>query len=42
MPKRVAGILAKNTTGYRPVWDMGRAAGVKKRQRITGINRPST
>ncbi|AGL01497.1 hypothetical protein Desgi_2058 [Desulfoscipio gibsoniae DSM 7213] len=42
MVKRVAGLLAKNSTGYRPVWDMGRAADIKKRQRITGINRPST
>jgi hypothetical protein len=42
MAKRVAGLLAKNSTGYRSVWDMGRAASIKKRQRISGINRPST
>lgn len=42
MAKRIAGLLAKNTTGYRPVWDMGRAADMKKRQKLRGVNRPST
>jgi len=40
--KRVTGIAAKNPLGYRPVWEVGRAANIKKRQRITSINRPST
>lgn len=39
--RRIKG-LAGNITGYRPVWDMGKAADLKKRQRIKGINRPST
>jgi len=42
MAKRVVGLLAKNRTGYRPVWDMGKAADMKKLQRISGVNRPST
>lgn len=47
MPKRIQGVLKDYNTpgtgkfGYRPVWDMGRAADYKKRTRITGINRPS-
>ncbi|KAF1084706.1 hypothetical protein SPSYN_02488 [Sporotomaculum syntrophicum] len=41
MAKQVRGILAKNT-GYRQVWDMGKAANMKKKQKISGVNQPST
>jgi len=42
MAKKITGIAIKNPMGYRPVWETGRAANMKKRQRITGVNRPST
>jgi hypothetical protein len=48
MARKIQGILKNNgkqrsvESGYRPVWDMGRAGRIKKRQRITGIDRPST
>ncbi len=42
LAKQVRGILAKNSTGYRQVWDMGKAANMKKRQKISGVNQPST
>ncbi len=42
MAKRVMGLLANKDTGYRQVWNMGKAADMKKRQRIHGVNRPST
>jgi hypothetical protein len=42
MARRIKGIKADNLPGYRPVWDMGKAADIKKRQKIRGINRPST
>lgn len=28
-------------TGYKEVWDTGRASAKKKRGKMTGINRPS-
>jgi len=46
--KRVYGVLAKYRVpgstgeGYRPVWDMGRAAEDKKRTRRRGMSRPGT
>jgi len=48
MVKRIQGVIKdynKQRTsrlGYRPVWDMGRAGAIKKRQRVTGVNRPGT
>ncbi len=33
---------ASADTGYRRVWDVGKSASVKRRQRISGKNRPST
>lgn len=42
MAKQVRGVRARRFPGYRPVWEMGRAAYVKRRQRVTGENRPST
>lgn len=48
MAKRIQGVIKEyhvpgsTSLGYRPVWEMGRAADYKKRTRITGINRPST
>jgi hypothetical protein len=29
-------------TGYRDTWDLGKAAGNKRRWRVRGVNRPST
>ncbi|WP_200798136.1 hypothetical protein [Desulforamulus putei] len=34
--------LVGKTGGYHATWDAGRANDMKKRQRISGINRPST
>lgn len=47
MSRRIQGFTKDQTKqrsgtwGYRPVWDMGKAGRVKKRQKLTGINRPS-
>lgn len=47
MTRKIQGVLKKyhvpgsGKMGYRPVWEMGRAADCKKRTRMTGINRPS-
>jgi len=46
--KRVYGVVARYRApgstgeGYRPVWEVGRAAGAKRKTRRRGINRPST
>ncbi|WP_257720092.1 hypothetical protein [Desulfotruncus alcoholivorax] len=42
MAKKIKGLSARNYYGYRPVWEMGGAADAKKRQRIRGVDRPST
>ncbi|SFG02053.1 hypothetical protein SAMN05660649_00509 [Desulfotomaculum arcticum] len=42
MVKKIKGLRAKNFYGYRPVWEMGRAADAKKNQKIVGVNRPGT
>ena len=42
MVKKIKGLRAEKFYGYRPVWEMGRAADAKKRQRLKGVNRPST
>mgnify|MGYP000445229056 CR=1 FL=1 len=41
MVKRIRGIAGNNFLGYRPVWEMGKAAKVKRKQKMTGENRPS-
>lgn len=46
--KRVYGVLARyrvpgaDASGYRPVWDTGRAAANKRRSRRSGPDRPGT
>lgn len=46
--KRVYGVVARYRVpgsmegGYRPVWEVGRAAEAKRKTRRRGINRPST
>lgn len=48
MVKRIQGVIKNYDrqrtffTGYRNVWNMGRAGRIKRSQRLTGINRPST
>ena len=42
MAKQIRGVPARRYPGYRPVWEMGRAALIKRKQRVTGENRPST
>jgi len=48
MARKIQGVVKnyckQRTTesGYRPVWDMGQAGRIKKRQRMTGVDRPST
>ncbi|GAB6157748.1 hypothetical protein JCM39194_09480 [Desulfotomaculum varum] len=47
MRKRIRGSLKhtgsiREAGGYQAVWETGRAAETKKRQRISGINRPAT
>ena len=53
MRKRIRGFMKNAGTrgevalvgkfgGYHETWDTGRANAIKKMQRITGINRPST
>jgi len=39
---QIKGVSARRFPGYRPVWEMGKAAQIKRRQRVTGENRPST
>ena len=34
--------LVGQTSGYHETWDTGVANATKKRQKLTGINRPST
>ena len=47
MSKRIKGIPKKcgvpgsTRTGYRDTWDLGKAAGSKRRWRAGGVNRPS-
>jgi len=40
--KQIKGVSTRRFPGYRPVWEMGKAAHIKRRQRVTGENRPST
>ena len=48
MSKKIKGITKKcgvpgsTRTGYRDTWDLGKAAGIKRRWRAGGENRPST
>ena len=48
MGRRVQGFLRRDqdgnvaANGYKPVWKTGRAAAAKKRQLLSGPNRPST
>ncbi|MGB9905095.1 MAG: hypothetical protein ACPLQO_10590 [Desulfotomaculales bacterium] len=45
--KRVYGVLARyrvpgaDASGYRPVWDTGRAAAGKRKSRRSGLDRPA-
>lgn len=47
MSKRIKGIIKgcqvpdTSKTGYRDVWNMGRAADTKKKWKVQGTNRPS-
>ncbi|MEW6696123.1 MAG: hypothetical protein ACOY35_09020 [Bacillota bacterium] len=34
--------LVGKTGGYHETWDVGRASDIKKKQRLSGMNRPST
>ncbi len=46
--KQVYGVVARYRVsgstegGYRPVWEVGRAAEAKRKTRRRGINRPGT
>ena len=48
MAKQVKGVVrnyqvpGSDMQGYRPVWEMGRTSYCKRRQRVNGVNRPST
>jgi len=48
MPGQIKGIVkgckvpGSSKSGYRPVWDMGKAAINKKRSKTSGPDRPST
>lgn len=48
MSKKIKGMLkgcrvpGTAETGYRNTWDMGRAAGAKKRTRLKGPDTPGT
>ncbi len=48
MRKKVKGVLKPcklpetGETGYRDLWNTGKASILKKRKKLTGLNRPGT
>lgn len=45
MRKKVKGVLKPcklPETGYRDLWNTGKASILKKRKKLTGLNRPGT